>query len=70
LDLLNRTMPADESARAVLLERVKRIRTCTSEAITSDPAESTAAILALLDDWARVLALLRRLDLEGGQTWH
>jgi hypothetical protein len=70
-DLNNSAMPLDKSARAVLLERVRRIRARACEAITSDPAGSTATILALLDDWVQVLALLRRLDLEGGsQTRH
>jgi hypothetical protein len=70
-DLHNRAMPLDESARAGLLERARLIRARARGAITSDPAGSTATILALLDDWVQVLALLRRLDMEpDSQTRH
>jgi hypothetical protein len=63
--LTNSPMPANEHARAFLLDRVQRVRARASvEAIANDPAGSHKAILALLTDWAGILALLRRLDVD------
>ncbi len=67
-------MPADAEARGFLLDRIGRIRAHVSvEALeqSTSAASGNAAILALLQDWASVLDLLRRLDQEvGSQTRH
>jgi hypothetical protein len=63
--LTNSPMPANEHARAFLLDRVHRIRAkARVEVIAGDPTSSHKAILGLLTDWVEILVLLRRLDVD------